>query len=304
MENFKLRVLGSGSALPTKFHNQPSQVLSLRDKSFMIDCGEGAQRQMLLSKVKLSRLNNIFISHLHGDHCFGLIGLISTLGMFNRTADLFIHSHPNLQGLLRPLIETFCNDLPYRVVFVPFDPSNSEVIYEDRSLRVSTIPLKHKLPTAGFLFSEKDRERNIRREMLDFHKVPISMIPLIKKGADFVNDAGEVIPNQRLTSDPLPPKKYAYCSDTMYSERILPFLDSVDCLYHEATFLHSDLGRARATMHSTAHQAATIAKMANVKKLVLGHVSARYDDFQPILQEARLVFPNTMILSDGESVEF
>lgn len=304
MENFKLQILGSGSALPTRFHNQPSQVLTVREKSFMIDCGEGTQRQLLASRVKISRLNNIFISHLHGDHCFGLIGLISSLGMFNRTADLFIHSHPSLQAIIEPMIATFCNDLTYKVVFEPFSPSKSEVIYEDRSLTVTTIPLKHKLPTAGFLFSEKERERNIKREMIDFYKIPLAQIPLIKRGADFVNDDGVVVPNVRLTVDPIPPKKFAYCSDTLCSERILPLIESVDCLYHEATFLHSDLARAKSTMHTTALQAATIASKANVKKLVLGHFSARYEDFQPFLHEASSVFPNTILASDGDLIEF
>ncbi|MCQ2218713.1 MAG: ribonuclease Z [Paludibacteraceae bacterium] len=304
MENFKLQILGSGSALPTKTHNQPSQVLSLREKSFMIDCGEGTQRQMLASKVKISRLNNIFISHLHGDHCFGLIGLISTLGMFNRTADLYIHSHPSLQGILEPLISTFCNDLTYKVCFEPFSPANSEVIYEDRSLTVASIPLKHKLPTSGFLFSEKERERNIIREKIDFYKIPLSSIPLIKQGADFVTEDGLVVPNAHLTLNPVPPKKYAYCSDTMYIERILPFIDSVDCLYHESTYLHEDLSKAKSTMHSTALQAATLASKANVKQLLLGHFSARYDDFQPFLEEAKSIFPNTHLCQDGDRIEF
>lgn len=270
----------------------------------MIDCGEGTQRQMLASKVKLSRLNNIFISHLHGDHCFGLIGLISTLGMFNRTADLYIHSHPSLQSILTPLISTFCDDLSYKVCFEPFDPSKSEVIYEDRSLTVTTIPLKHKMPTAGFLFSEKERARNIKREMIDFYQIPLQTIPLIKQGADFVTEDGSIVANDRLTVAPAPPKKYAYCSDTMYWERILPFIDSVDCLYHESTFLHGDLAKAKATMHSTALQAAKIAAMANVKQLLLGHFSARYDDFQAFLMEARSVFPNTFVATDGDTIEF
>ncbi|MBP5458509.1 MAG: ribonuclease Z [Paludibacteraceae bacterium] len=304
MENFKLQILGSGSALPTKSHAQPSQVLSVRDKSFMIDCGEGTQRQMLASKVRLSRLNNIFISHLHGDHCFGLIGLISTLGMFNRTADLYIHSHPSFQSIIEPLLKAFCVDLTYKVCFVPFDPSKSELIYEDRSLTVFSLPLKHKVPTAGFLFVEKERDRNIRREMIDFYRIPLASIPLIKKGNDFVTEEGEVIPNSRLTLDPAPPKKYAYCSDTMYTERLLPYIDSVDCLYHEATFLHSDIAKAKATMHSTALQAATIASKANVKKLILGHFSARYEDFSPFLKEARALFQNTSLASDGNLFEF
>ncbi|MFA6778330.1 MAG: ribonuclease Z [Paludibacteraceae bacterium] len=303
MDKFHLQILGSGSALPTKFCNQPSQVLSLREKSFMIDCGEGTQRQMRISNVRISRLNNVFVSHLHGDHCFGLIGLISTLGMFNRTADLYIHAHSDAENILAPLIARFCEDLPYRVVFVPINPLKHELIYEDRSLEVYSIPLKHKMLTCGFLFSEKTKDRHIIREKVDFYKVPVREMQNIKKGLDFVTENGDVIPNACLTTAPTTPKRYAYCSDTVYTESIIPYIEGVDCLFHEATFLHADLTRAKATMHTTALQAATIAKKANVKRLIIGHYSARYEDLSPFLTEAQSVFDNTSLAMDGLAFE-
>ncbi|HOI26590.1 MAG TPA: ribonuclease Z [Paludibacteraceae bacterium] len=304
MDSFHLHILGAGSALPTKSCNQPSQILSMREKSFMIDCGEGTQRQMRSDNVRISRLNNIFISHLHGDHCFGLIALISSLGMFNRTADLYIHAHPDLKKILSPLIDCFCEGMTYKVVFEPINPFKHELIYEDRSLSVYTIPLKHKMPTCGFLCSEKEKDRHIVREMVDFYKVPIREMQNIKRGADFVTEEGEMISNSRLTTDPTPSKKYAYCSDTIYTESIIPYIEGVDCLFHEATFLHADLIKAKATMHSTALQAATIAQKAKVKHLILGHYSARYEDLSPFLTEAQSVFPNTSLAMDGLSFDF
>ncbi len=304
MEKFQLQILGCGSAKPTKKYNQSSQLLTIREKVFLIDCGEGTQRQIAKYSAKISRLNHIFISHLHGDHCLGIMGLITTLGMLGRTAGLHIHAHPDLEKLLRPQIDYFCQGTLFQVFFQPFNPSRYELLYEDRSVKVYSIPLKHKVPTCGFLFSEKEKDNHIKKEMIDFYQIPVKEIPGIKKGADFVTAEGELIPNHRLTTPPAPPKKYAYCSDTAYAEKIIPMIENVDCLFHEATFLQEHLSRAKETMHSTAIQAATIAQKANVKQLILGHYSARYENVSGLLAEAKTVFENTFLSKDGKTFDF
>lgn len=295
MEKFELHILGCGSALPTTRHFATSQVVNLRDKLFMIDCGEGAQMQLRKSRLKFSRLNHIFISHLHGDHCFGLLGLISTFGLLGRTAELHIHSPKGLEALFAPLLSFFCNGLGYKVVFHEFDTRTPELIYEDRSVTVTTIPLKHRIPCCGFLFEEKARPNHIIRDMVDFYKVPVYELNRIKNGADYVTPEGEVIANARLTRPAEPPRKYAYCSDTIFRPSIAEQIKGVDLLFHEATFAEADRARAKETYHTTAAQAATIARDANVKKLVIGHFSARYEDESVLLKEAREVFPETIL---------
>lgn len=299
MEKFEIDILGCGSATPTTRHNPSSQVINLRDKLFMIDCGEGTQLQLRRSKLRFGRLNRIFISHLHGDHCFGLIGLISTLGLLGRTGDLFIHSVPGLEEILRPEIDFFCKNNPFKVNILPFDPEQSEIIYEDRSVTVKTIPLKHRVPCAGFLFREKQKEAHLIPDLIKFYNIPIKELPRIKQGADFVTEEGKVIPNARLTTPAEAARSYAYCSDTAYDERIASIIEGVDLLYHEATFADSDTSRARETGHSTARQAAQIAKLANVKKLMLGHFSARYPDNNILLNEAKEIFPETILANEG-----
>lgn len=299
----KLHIIGSGSALPTKNHFPTSQVLELREKQYMIDCGEGTQIRMSQMGLKTTRLGHVFISHLHGDHCFGLIGMISTFGMLKRTADLHIHAHPDLERLLTPLLNYFCTDISFKIEFHPIDPSNNQLIFEDRSIEVYTIPLKHRVPTCGFLFQEKPGLRHIKRDMIDFYNVPVSKIGKIKLGEDFITDEGETIPNETFTLPPTPTLKFAFCSDTAYSESIIPIIRDADLLYHEATFAESELVRARQTMHSTARQAAEIAKKANVKKLILGHFSARYISKNILLKEAKEVFENTELADDMKYFE-
>lgn len=295
MEKFELNILGCGSALPTMRHSATSQVINIREKLFMIDCGEGTQVQLRKSKLKFSRLNHIFISHLHGDHCFGIIGLISTFGMIERTADLHIYAHKDLQSLLQPQIDYYCKGIPYKVIFHEIDPEKRNIIYDDRSVSVETIPLRHRMPTCGFLFKEKQTPNHIIRDMIDFYKVPIFMINRIKNGEDFICEDGTVIPNNRLTIPSDPARSYAYCSDTSFFPQIVEQINGVDLLYHEATFLNSESARAKQTQHSTAKQAAEIAKMAKVGKLLIGHFSARYDDDKPFLDEAKTIFDNTIL---------
>lgn len=299
MEKFELHILGCGSALPTTRHFATSQVVNLRDKLFMIDCGEGAQMQLRKSRLKFSRLNHIFISHLHGDHCFGLMGLISTFGLLGRTAELHIHSPKGLEELLTPMLNFFCHTLAYKVIFHEFDTRQTSVVYEDRSMTVTTIPLQHRIPCCGFLFAEKARPNHIIRDMVDFYKVPVYELNRIKNGSDYVTPEGEVIANTRLTRSSDPPRKYAYCSDTIFRPEIVEQLSGVDLLFHEATFAESELARAKETYHTTAAQAARIALEAGVRQLVIGHFSARYEDESILLKEASAVFPNTILAKEN-----
>lgn len=303
MEKFEVHILGCGSALPTTRHLATSQVINIREKLFMIDCGEGAQVQLRKSRLKFSRLNHIFISHLHGDHCFGLMGLISTFGMLERTANLHIHCHADLQRILEPQIEFFCKGMPYNVVFEQFNPGEQTVIYDDRSVSVETIPLRHRIPCCGFLFREKPTPNHIRRDMIDFYQIPIYLINRIKNGEDYVLEDGTVIPNARLTIPSDPPRSYAYCSDTCYLPRICEQIKGCDLLFHEATFADADAKRAKETFHTTAPQAAEIAKAAQVKKLVIGHYSARYEDESILLKEASEIFPQTILAQENLKIE-
>jgi ribonuclease Z len=299
MEKFELHILGCGSALPTTRHFATSQVLNVRDKLFMIDCGEGCQMQFRRSRLKFSRLNHIFISHLHGDHCFGLLGLISSFGLLGRTADLHIYSPAGLEELLQPMLKFFCDNLPYKVFFHAFETKRLTLIYEDRSLTVTTIPLKHRIACCGFLFAEQPTLNHIIRDMVDFYEIPLYELNRIKSGEDYVTADGTVVPNARLTIPADPPRKYAYCSDTIYRESVIEQIKEVNLLFHEATFAQKEQARARETFHTTAAQAATIAKKANVKQLVIGHFSARYEDESVLLEEAQMVFPETILAREN-----
>ncbi len=299
MAEFNINILGCGSALPTTRHLATSQIVDLRDKLYMIDCGEGTQVQMRRMRVRFGRLAHIFISHLHGDHCFGLPGLISTLGMLGRTGELVVHGPKEVETYLRPVMDLFCRGMEFEVRFNPVDPRSHSLVMEDRSLLVYSIPLKHRIPTCGYLFAEKPKEAHIIREMTDFYQVPVRCMKDIKQGQDYVTPEGEVVPNSRLTRPAAPPKRYAFCSDTAYNRSIIPIIEGADLLYHEATFAECDLARAKETFHSTARQAAEIARDAHVKRLVIGHYSARYEDLSELHREAEAVFPGTILGNEG-----
>ncbi len=302
MTKFEVKILGCGSALPTTMHMPSSQLVEMNGKLFMIDCGEGTQLQMRKLGARMSKLHSIFISHLHGDHVFGLPGLISTLGLLGRTADLTIYAHIEMETLLRPILNFFCKNLSYNVNIVPITKSGFNLIYENKSISISSFPLKHRIATTGFLFKEKENMRHIKREMIDFYNIPIREINNIKLGADFVTPEGDVIDNLHLTTPPNPSRSYAYCSDTAYDKSIVPHIKGVDVLYHEATFAESELNRAEKTAHSTARQAAEIAKMAEVEKLVVGHFSSRYTELETLLHEAQAVFPKTELAFEGKVI--
>jgi ribonuclease Z len=301
MEKFQVYILGCGSALPTLHHYASSQIVLVREKMFMIDCGEGTQIQLRRSKIRFTKINHIFISHLHGDHCFGLLGLISTFGMLGRTAPLHIFAPSDFEHMFISMLDMFCGGLDYSVIFHPLNTQNNEVIYEDHSLTVTTIPLCHRVPCCGFLFKEKPTLPHIRRDMVDFYHIPSYAFNSIKDGKDWITDDGDVIKYERLTSPADPVRSYAYCSDTIYLPELYKMFTGVSTLYHESTYASDNEKRARQYFHSTSAQAAFVAKNAEAGKLLLGHYSARYDNERKLLDEARDIFPNTF-LSDENMV--
>ena len=298
MQPFKVRILGCGSALPTLRHFASSQIVELRGKMFMVDCGEGTQIQVRRSRIHFNKIASIFITHLHGDHCFGLIGLISTLGMLGRTAPLHIYAPFALEAILNQQINFLCEGLDYTVYFHGRDTTVPNVVYEDKSIIVKSVPLNHRIACCGFVFCEKPTLPHICRDMIDFYNIPECYRNNIKRGDDWITPEGEVIPNSRLTEPADAPRSYAYCSDTKYIPDLYKHLTNVDTLYHEATYCDENADRAALYYHSTAKQAATVARDAKVKKLILGHFSARYNDEDAILQEARSVFPNTFLANE------
>lgn len=303
MEKFELTILGCGSALPTTRHFATSQVLNVREKLYMIDCGEGSQLQMRRSHLKFSHLNHVFISHLHGDHCFGLIGLISTFGLLGRTAPLHVHAPENFGSMLQSMLDFFCKGLDFNIEFHPVDTTRHTLVHEDRSVMVYSIPLRHRIACCGYLFKEKELLPHIRRDMIDFYHIPVCEINNIKNGKDWVTEDGQVIPCSRLTTPAAPARSYAYCSDTCYLPGLSSLVGGVDLLFHEATFLHEDLQRAQETFHTTALQAATLARDSHVKALCIGHFSARYEDEAVLLDEARSVFAHTILAKENLNIK-
>ncbi len=299
MEPFKVRILGCGSALPTLKHNPSSQVLELRGKCFMIDCGEGAQLQFRRSRIHFAKLNAIFITHLHGDHCFGLMGLLSSLGMLGRTSKLKVYAPKDYEPLFKQQVDFFMQTMEYEMEMVPVDTEKQQVIYEDHSLTVETVPLQHRVPCCGYIFREKPTLPHIRRDMIDYYGIPVSQINNIKRGADWTNAEGEIIPNARLVEPADPPRSYAYCSDTKYMPELYKMVKGVTLLYHESTYTSEHEDRAKLYYHSTARQAATVARDAGVGKLLLGHYSARYNDESVLLKEAKEIFPESYLTKEG-----
>ena len=298
MEPFKVHILGCGSALPTLRHNASSQVVEVRGKLFMIDCSEGTQMQLRRSKLRFTKLSHVFITHLHGDHCFGLIGMISTFGLVGRTATLHVYGPQELGPILEGQIAFFTHDLGYEVKFHAVDPTKQAIVYEDHSVEVESIPLQHRMPCCGYLIREKATQPHIRREMIDFYQIPTSQINNIKNGADWTTAEGEVIPNARLVKSAEPPRSYAYCSDTRYLPNLHEQLKGVSTLYHESTYGEDRIQSAEKYCHSTARQAAMVARDAGVGKLLIGHYSSRYEDENVLLDEAKKVFENTFLTNE------
>ena len=284
-----LTILGCYAATPRTFTNPTSQVLEINNRLFLIDCGEGTQVQLRKNKVKFSAINQIFISHLHGDHLYGLIGLVSTFNLLNRNNSLTIYGPVGVKEIIKLQLKLSNSWPQYELNFVELSSTESELIFEDDKVTVKTIPLKHRVYTNGFLFQEKRKERKLNIDKVQEYEIETCYYQNIKNGRDIILDDGRVIPNEVLTFDPPEPKSYAFCSDTMYSESIVPIIKKVNVLYHESTFLDSEEHLAEKTMHSTAKEAARIALKANVGQLVLGHYSTRYDSIELFKEEAQTV---------------
>lgn len=299
-----LTILGCYAATPRTFTNPTSQVLEINNRLFLIDCGEGTQVQLRKNKVKFSAINQIFISHLHGDHLYGLIGLVSTFNLLNRNNSLTIYGPVGVKEIIKLQLKLSNSWPQYELNFVELSSTESELIFEDDKVTVKTIPLKHRVYTNGFLFQEKRKERKLNIDKVQEYEIETCYYQNIKNGKDITLDDGRVIPNEVLTFDPPEPKSYAFCSDTMYSESIVPIIKEVNVLYHESTFLDSEEHLAEKTMHSTAKEAARIALKANVGQLVLGHYSTRYASIELFKEEAQTVFKNTILGDDGAYFEF
>ncbi len=297
---FDLTILGSSSALPTSDRYPTAQVLNILGRFFLIDCGEGTQIQLRRQKIGFSKIKHIFISHLHGDHYFGLIGLISTLNLLGLKTDIHIYSPSELKNLIQPQLDFIKGEMKVNLIFHPLNFKKVQKIYSDKRVEVFSFPVKHSISTSGFLFKEIQKQPNIKKEAIQEYNIPIAKIKDIKAGADFTTESGKIIPNKKLTTPPPQPRSYAFCTDTAYHEPIIDIIKDVDLLYHEATFPEEMKDFAHKTLHSTATDAARIAKLANVKKLIIGHFSARYNDASLFEKEARTVFENTVAAKDGK----
>ena len=298
---FKTKILGSSAATPTSLRHTSAQALQHHSRHFLLDCAEGTQMQLRRFKVPLMKINHVFISHLHGDHYLGLPGLLFTYHLLGRTKKLHVYSPPGLQEIIELQYRISQLTPSFEVVYNELHEGKQR-IYEDDSLCVQTIEMIHRIPTFGFLFSEKEKERNIKKASIARYDIPIEQMPAIKKGEDFTTADGRSIPNKEITTEPPPTRTYAFCSDTAYTESFMDQIKGVDLLYHEATFLHDKRDIAREKTHSTTIEAATLAKKAGVKQLLLGHYSARYKDMEAFKEEAASVFPNTMLAEEGNDV--
>ncbi|WP_284652073.1 ribonuclease Z [Flavobacterium terrisoli] len=300
----KLTILGCYAATPRTITNPTAQVLEIRNRMFLIDCGEGTQVQLRKNKLKFSKINHIFISHLHGDHFYGLVGLISTFMLLNRQTDLHVYGPKGIKEIILLQLRYSNSFTGYNLYFHELESKESEVVFEDEKVIVKTIPLKHRIYTNGYLFQEKPKERKLNIEAVESYDIDMVYYRKIKYGGDITLDDGRIISNVELTFDPEPTKSYAFCSDTMYDESIIPIIQDVDVLYHETTFLESEADKAEKTMHSTAKEAAKIAKLANVKQLLLGHYSTRYSSIELFKTEAETIFPNVLLADDGKVFDF
>jgi ribonuclease Z len=299
-----LTILGCYAATPRTITNPTAQVLEIRNRLFLIDCGEGTQVQLRKNKIRFSKINHIFISHLHGDHMYGLVGLISTFMLLNRKTDLHVHGPKGIKEIILMQLRYSNSFTGYNIYFNELIATESEIVFEDEKVVVKTIPLKHRIYTNGFLFQEKIGDRKLNIDAVKNHDIDTCYYQKIKNGKDITLDDGRIIPNDELTYDPIPTKSYAFCSDTMYDESIIPIIKDADILYHESTFLESEVDKAQKTMHSTAKQAASIARKANVNQLILGHYSTRYDSIELFKEEAETIFSNVLLADDGKTFEF
>jgi ribonuclease Z len=299
----KLTILGSSSALPTSERFPSAHVLTAHERLFLIDCGEGTQMQLRKNRIKFSKINHIFISHLHGDHVFGLYGLLSTFSLMDRKAPVHLYAPENYNHILNSHLNDFDIQLSFKIDFIPLKGKNPVQILDDKYITVTSFPLQHRIPAFGFLFREKLNDRNILKVKIEEYKIPLVRIPAIKKGENFITATGVVIQNEELTVAPPEPLSYAYCSDTKYFTRLASFVKGVNLLYHEATFDKSLEKLAAVTGHSTTLDAAKTALEAKAGRLIIGHFSARYRNILDLVEEARTLFPATFAAIDGMSYD-
>jgi ribonuclease Z len=299
----KLTILGSSSALPTSERYPSAHVLNAHERFYLIDCGEGTQMQLRKCRIRFSKINNIFISHLHGDHVFGLYGLLSTFSLMGRRSPLRLYAPENYRNLLFSHLQDFDIILNFEIDFIPLSGNDPVLILDDKYITVTSFPLQHRVPSFGFLFREKRADRNIIKESITKYNIPLIRIPAIKKGADFTTSDGIIIKNEDITTPSPEPLSYAYCSDTRYFRRLASFVKGVSLLYHEATFDKSQNDLAEITGHSTTTDAARVANEAGAGCLMIGHFSARYRSVSPLVEEAKSLFSNTLPAIDGKSYD-
>jgi ribonuclease Z len=296
---FELTILGSSSATPTYNRHPTAQVLNIRERFFLIDCGEGTQSQLVRYKIKYNRISHVFISHLHGDHYLGLMGLLSTMHLQGRNNELHLYGQQELMDIIELQLRLSQTVLRYNLIFHPVKSYSGTILLEDEDLTVTSISLNHRIPCTGFLFREKPKPRKLLINKMKQYNIPFKYYAGIKNGENYEDDFGKIIPNNELTMSAGRPRSYAFCSDTIYQEHLADEVKEVDLLYHESTFLHDLVDRAKATFHSTSIEAAMIASKANVDRLLIGHFSARYKDLTPLLDEARSVFRKTELALEG-----
>lgn len=300
---FSVTILGSSSALPTSQRFPTAHLLNVDERFYLIDCGEGTQIQLRKYRKPFHKIKHIFISHLHGDHVFGIFGFISSLELLGKNNELHIYAHKEFEEILNFYQDFYGRKITFNVHHHIIDNNSAAVIHEDKKITVTSFPLIHKIPVSGFLFCETERERNIKKEAIEKYNISIKQIHQIKKGEDLITPEGKKISNKELSIPPYKSRSYAFVTDTISRESIIPIIEHADLLYHEATFAHNELSRARNTCHSTGLQAAQIANKADVGKLLIGHFSARYKNINPILEEAKSIFPKTYAINDGDLYE-
>jgi ribonuclease Z len=296
---FEVTILGSGAALPTSLRNPSAQYVFCNERHILVDCGEGTQSQLRKNGISLQKITHILISHLHGDHFFGLVGLLSSMHLLGRDKGITVYGPEGLEQIIRLQLELGGAQLGFGITFVALDGKTPQLLFEDKRIEIRTFPLRHRVPTNGFRISEKPFDRPLDGERFKRDGLSLTLIPRFKRGENVELEDGTVLYAGDYTFAPKAPRSYAYCSDTVYEEKIVPHVSGVDVLYHEATFLHDMIDRAKVTFHSTARQAAQIAQLAGAKQLLLGHLSARYDNGNAHAAEAKMIFENTMVVEDG-----
>ena len=302
--SFKLTILGCNSAVPTKERHPTAQLLNANERFFLIDCGEGTQVRLKEYQLNFQRINHIFISHLHGDHYFGLIGLITSMHLLGRNKDLHIYAHPELKAIIDLQLSASNTELHYPLFFHPISEANEQVLYEDEKISICNVILNHTIKCSGFIFKEKKSKRKIIKAIIEQYNIPFDKYNGIKEGADWIANSGEIIKNNEITVESTPAHSYAFCTDTIYNAALIEKIKGIDLLYHEATFKKDLADRAKKTGHSTTLEAATIAKKAVVKNLLIGHFSKRYRNLDELLAESKDTFKNTLLSKSGLVLDF